>query len=495
MVLNNSLYIFTSESISARFSAAYRPYIITAVLILSVFTSGLLFADDPPHTRFSPVITPITPSLISGDHTAEGMLVTLPGGRIMHIFRLDPGFEGHHIGNTGRIMKRYTDDGGYSWSVPELVYDSEYDDRNVHGGIIDSTRIVMFFRRYNVPNDSTVDLNYMYSDDGGNSWSNRFVYSSQGITTGTHKINYVPTRGYMNQFCKTYYSELRFSDDGINWDSIGHRWDYVVSHQYAIAEGCFSYVGDGRIIGLFRNNCYSMGCNYYQVSSDDYGFTWTEPMPTNIADSFFCPSPLIFYDSKNEDIWVVAPDRRGYNYGYTHDESKIWVYRNNPLEVLNNPTDYTLFEAFNRPQPSFYRLYGYPISTQKADGNYLVIFTESSYKSNMKEEAHFYQFEIRYEESVEVPENSISGVSVGCYPNPFSQTTNIEFDIENNSDPVYNLTVCDINGRIIHNETIAVSQPGKYKTTIDFSNQDAGLYTYRLLSVSCDQRGKMICSK
>ncbi|MFH2096923.1 MAG: T9SS type A sorting domain-containing protein [Bacteroidota bacterium] len=466
------------------------------LIFFAMFSVVRLYADDPlKKKRYTPVVTPVVGSLVSGDHTAEGMLITLRSGRIMHIFRLDPGYEGHHIGNTGRIVKRYTDDGGMTWSLNETIFDSEFDDRNIHGGMIDSTRIVVFFRRYNAVNDSTIDLNYMYSDDDGVTWSNRITYNSEGLSSGNHKIVYVPNRGYMNIIGKSFYSEIRFSDDGIDWDSIAYRWDYLITHNYAIAEGCFSYVGDGRIIGLFRNNCYALGCNYMQVSSDDYGFSWTEPMPTNIADSFFCPSPLIFYDEKNEDVWVVAPDRRGYNYGYQHDESKLWIYRNNPLEIFNNPGEYDLFESFNRPIPTFYRLYGYPIATRKLDGNYLVVFTESAYKSNMKEEAHFFQFEIRYEASVDVPESTEENVTLNCYPNPFSESTTIEFTSNNDINEIYKLIVSDINGRIIYNTDIEVNGPGKYEYLIDFSSHDAGIYTYRLVSQSCDIRGKMICSK
>ena len=70
-------------------------------------------------------ITPVVSSLISADNVSAGFMVTLKSGRIIHFFRLDPGSTGNHTGNNGRISKRFTDDGGTNWSVPETVFDDE----------------------------------------------------------------------------------------------------------------------------------------------------------------------------------------------------------------------------------------------------------------------------------------------------------------------------------------------------------------------------------
>src|SRR5699024_11377909 len=82
-------------------------------------------------------------SHITDNHTEECFLETNKNGSIIHVFRLDP--SGDHIGNNGYIAKRISEDNGKTWSQPQKVYDSnEYDDRNVHGGITKSGRIVCF---------------------------------------------------------------------------------------------------------------------------------------------------------------------------------------------------------------------------------------------------------------------------------------------------------------------------------------------------------------
>jgi len=69
------------------------------------------------------------------------------------------------------------------------------------------------------------------------------------------------------------------------------------------------------------------GKNYLQVSSSDYGKSWTEPQHTNIANGYYCPNPLIFYDVAHDNIIAIATDRRDHNpMGYF--KGQIWVYSN-----------------------------------------------------------------------------------------------------------------------------------------------------------------------
>jgi hypothetical protein len=346
----------------------------------------------------SVVISPTQPSLVSEDHTSEGFLVTLSSGTIVHIFRLDPGFWGHHIGNNGRIVKRHSIDGGTTWSSPSLVYDSQYDDRNIHGGLVGNDRIVLFFRRYDAATGMKVDFNIMYSDDAGNTFSEPQPIPTFGHASCNQHLTFIPSRGFLNAIYSTYYVELRFSQNGTDWDSIAHVWNYTQNQLFALTEVSFAYLGHGNIIGLFRNETGSFGSTYYQVSSSNYGETWSEPSLTQLGENFFCTAPLNFFDPFHGDLWTLACDRRGQcGPQYNHAQSRIYLYRNHPDEVQNNPLGYTLFDTIGRPNPSIYRLYGYPIMTRKQNGNYLIIFTESNRKTNFLENADFYQFEIQYQ--------------------------------------------------------------------------------------------------
>ena len=92
-------------------------------------------------------VTQSTNSLVGIDHTFTGFTKKLPSGRLIHFFRLDPGDQGNHVGNNGAIAKRFSDDDGATWSMPEIIYKDMYDDRIASGGILDNGEIVIFFGR------------------------------------------------------------------------------------------------------------------------------------------------------------------------------------------------------------------------------------------------------------------------------------------------------------------------------------------------------------
>lgn len=366
---------------------------IFILLILVVFIKTNYGQNPSYHV----VVTDIKPSLVSNDHTSEGFMVTLNSGRIVHFFRFDAGYNGHHIGNAGKIVKRYTDDGGLTWSPMKVVFEDNYDDRNINGGLVGNDRIVLTFRRFDAVSLQQIDLNLIFSDDGGETWSNRQIINSIGVCSDTHRLINVPGKGYLNVFSNNNYIEIRFSNNGITWNDIAYVWDYRATQQYKLNESCFAYSKDGKIFGLMRNETYSVGGNYYQVVSGDSGKTWTSPVSTNMANGYFSPSPCILYDNIHDDLIAIATDRRGGNVlNQDNLNSQIWIYSNKVEDVFSDPLNWKLLKAFKRPQPSAYRLYGYATYAKKKDGNYLVVFSEASLKLNNKENADFYQFEIKY---------------------------------------------------------------------------------------------------
>lgn len=394
------------------------------IIIFSALFSSFLFGQNlSSHV----IISEVTPSLVGVDHTSEGFMVTLSSGRIIHFFRLDLGFNGHHIGNTGKIVKRYTDDGGLSWSDTQVVYEDSFDDRNINGGLVGNDRIVLTFRRYDAVALQHIDFNLIFSDDGGETWSPKQIINTVGVCSDTHTLINVPGKGYLNVFSNNNYIEIKFSNDGVDWSNTGYIWDYRASQQYKINESSFAYTKDGKIIGLMRNETYDVGGNYYQVASGDTGTTWTNPISTNMANGYFCPSPCIFYDEKHDDLWAIATDRRGGN-GLSSDNinSQIWIYSNKVDDIFSNPTNWSLKKKMNRPQPSTYRLYGYATYTKKSDGNYLVVFSEASRKANSKEDADFYQFEIKYIETIAPITNNLTA----CYNDSDIELTALGYDIK-----------------------------------------------------------------
>jgi hypothetical protein len=345
-------------------------------------------------------ISDISESLISEDHTSEGFIVMLENGDIVNFYRMDPGYNGDHVGNNARIMKRISSDNGQTWQTPLLVYnDPAFDDRNIQGGLIGKDSIVLFFRKFNAPNWQQIGLFFIHSFDGGVSWTEPTQLSTHltNCAFGTSKIIHIPDRGFILPVYRDYYVELRLSTDGFNWDSVIWIWDYRTTWQYRISEASFAYTGNGHIVGIMRNDRVGLGQNYFMVYSSDYGYTWTNPQNTNLAYPYTCPAPLMFYDEDHDDIWTIVTDRRSNISGLTADVESIWIYRNKIDEIANNPQGFNLVKTLDRPLPSNFRMYGYPAQQKLNTNEYLIVFTESFLKENGKEACVKYQFNLKYD--------------------------------------------------------------------------------------------------
>ena len=469
------------------------------VFIGSILICIELFAFGYSSGQLSFVVQPIVPSLVSNDHTSEGFLVTLSNGNIIHFFRLDPGSTGDHTGNGGCLAKRMTTDGGISWTSPDTVFNDQYDDRNINGGILTSGRIVLTFRRYDAPNAQHIDYNLIYSDDGGNTWSPRQVLQYYGHSSDCQKfLPYVPGNGYLNLVINKDFVETIFSNNGINWSNPGFTWDYTSNHQFVIDETCITYTKNGILIGLMRNDTDITGANYYQVYSTDYGNNWSQPVHTNMANGFFCPSPLIFYDSITDYVWAIATDRRrnpNQNLN-TPINSKIYVYRNKVDSIYNAPTRWILVDSLMRPYPNRYRFYGYPCVTRKANGNFLIVFTESYHA--VHERALLYQFEILSQAPVTSLENIDKGGNFFSqnFPNPARNSTSIIFFVqENYKNKNVEIDFFDASGKLYDKFITCKFCKGMNIKEIDLTDFKSGTYFFCFKDGILNNRKKMLVLK
>ena len=351
------------------------------------------FQFEYAQSQFDFTISPVTPSLIGNDHMFLGFLTKLKTGKIIHIFRLDTGLLSSHVGNTGCIAERFSDDDGLTWSNPQVIYNDSCDDRVSSGGLLDNGDIVVFFGRANATGAWTatyLDYNLISSSDNGKTWSKRVTLSHvTGLQSAIFKIP--SKKGYFSASYNHNYADLRYSSDGYNWDSVYSKWDYTNSQLYDLHEPTVSYIGDGKLIALFRQENKTL----YQSVSSDFGLTWTEPSITSIANNKYCVALLNFYDDAIGKLITITTDRRGFNYGTSNKNSGIWIYCDNPETVFNNPLAYVdpLFK--NRVLISSFRFLGYPVSTKLNDSTYLVIYSENKRKSDTLENANFYQFQIK----------------------------------------------------------------------------------------------------
>ncbi len=337
-------------------------------------------------------ISEIKGSLISNDHTAEGILVTHSDGSVEHFFRLDPGLNGNHTGDGGKIVRRKSFDNGLTWTRPVLLYDSKYDDRNIRGGMTESSNILIFFRQYRAITRRSIRKNFLQSNDGGVTWPDRINLDSMNLCNSCFISDYfikIKDNFYMlSQTIKGYIELHYFSviNNKIVWSDNKYVFDY--RGKMNIDEPRFANIGNGKIIGLFRDDD---GTNYYQSVSTDYGNSWSVPQKTNLCNNLFSPNPEIIYDEKHNLVIAIGTDR-----GEPYSANSVWIYANRPDELFDNPTGYTLIKKIVRPMPSDFRFYGYPTSTRLNNGDYLIVFTECYLKKNNKENADFYQFTISF---------------------------------------------------------------------------------------------------
>ena len=341
--------------------------------------------------------TPVIDSLVSADHTSEACLITKENGNIIHFYRYAAGESGRHTGNTGRIYRREFDVATETWGVPAEFYNSDFDDRNVNGGKLANGRIVLFIWIHDYPAPAIKTGVTFYSDDDGDTWSDPVdVVSSLTDPVAYGNIIVVPTKGYMKGFfdeATSYRLSVQFSTDGATWGDEVIVGDYTVGHEYNLSEPSYSYIGGGKIICICRDQNYTTyGSNYYQITSDDYGATWSTPTRTNIGAPYFTPAPTTFLHG--DKLIVLGADRRTYytTAKYNINDEGLFIYWAYAEDAFSTPTGYRKDTHIDRPiVDSTLTFYGYQNYAHVTDTRYLVVFTDRD-EDATNEDANFYQF-------------------------------------------------------------------------------------------------------
>jgi hypothetical protein len=340
--------------------------------------------------EYSFCVTPFKPLLFSDDHTSEGFLAPLSDGRILLLFRLDPGIDGNHVGNDGYIAKIPYDPETDQWGEVQTVYNShQYDDRNIHGGVTKEGRIVLFFRSFD--GEETRGRYVIYSDDDGETWSD--LQNAQW-TWGTGQMFYNEDIGKYAMLGRQRY--ITFSKDGILWEDpklITNAKDYKLS------ELAGAWCGDNRIIALQRDDAREYGYPLRQLESYDNGETWTDPVQTNIPPHMhWGAAPQLYYDQARDLLIAMNSDR----YSRPDKQNSLFIYTARPEEVMGNPKGWRLQFELLRPwaalnfagdRPLNFNLYGYPTIAPVNEQEYLIVFTERAWMHGT-EQADLYYFRL-----------------------------------------------------------------------------------------------------
>jgi len=376
-------------------------------LLLSLSCSNNRGTDKTGNTgdkEFSTCVTPFKPLLFNDDHNSEGFLAPLQNGKILLIFRIDPGIKGDHVGTDGYIAKITYDPEIDRWGKVETVYNSrQYDDRNIHGGVTKDGRIVVFFRKCD-GSGVTQGRYYIYSDDMGDTWtepqiSRIWTYPIDNNLPGvwsTGQMFYNPNiNKYIMLGCRRY---ITYSKNGSMWD----EYNLVTnSRDFKLSEVAGAWCGDNRMIALVRDDVREYAHPLVQIVSYDNGLTWTEPKQSNIPpNQHWGAAPQLIYDQDRNLLIALTSDR----YSRPNEQNSLFIYTARPDDVIDNPKGWKLQHELHRPfaeagfeedRPLNLNLYGYPTIAPINNQEYLVVFTERS-RMHGTEQADLYYFRLSF---------------------------------------------------------------------------------------------------
>jgi hypothetical protein len=290
------------------------------ILTLLLLDTAAAFSDRIADKEKSFRVTGFGEVLFNDDHNSEGFLAPLSNGNILHIFRLDPGIEGNHVGANGYIAQITYFPEEDRWGDLKPVYNShKYDDRNIHGGVTRDGRIVVFFRHLYQGNGEryTEGRYFIYSDDDGTTWSSPMkstTWSDPDMPDkrfgvwGTGQMFYNEDSGrYSMLGYGRHVTYITYSYDGKSWEEIN---PVRVDPDAALTEIAGAWTGNNTLIALIRDDARAHGHPLLQTVSRDNGATWTEPEKTNIPyDMHWGCAPQLIYDQKRDLLIGVTSDR------------------------------------------------------------------------------------------------------------------------------------------------------------------------------------------
>ena len=264
-----------------------------------------------------------------------------------------------HIGRAGRMETVRSLDGGQTWTPPNLIADSEDDDRNPAFGVSgQGTLVLLYHRQHNYDADGNYQGGVRISDrkpvalmatrsfDSGLTWEDPYHLSIEALPTGSPYGKIVSLsdgsliapiynsqawadRNSGQQFDSSYAA--RSQDDGRTWGEVT-----LIAHH--MNETGLVALPDGNLLAVMRDD---EGQSLHSARSQDGGLTWTPP--AQITQSRQHPADLVLlssgdllltYGNRNPPYRVegrVSRDRgetwldirltfSGHLYGYTTEQ-------------------------------------------------------------------------------------------------------------------------------------------------------------------------------
>lgn len=224
----------------------------------------------------------------SSEHAAFPGAVRLRSGEILVAFR-----EGSsHAGPDGRILICRSSDGGKTWSKPDTVLDTPYDDRDP--SLVETAGGAVLLNFFATPYDAEGNplaehaVYVARSIDGGQTWSEplrvnapgfRWLACSDNILLLPTGRLLLPAYGIMEGDTATTAVVLVSDNFGLSWDQariVARDSTGRVSYN----EPALVFLPDKRILCVLRT---ARADHWMAVSySSDWGMNWTEPVFTDV---------------------------------------------------------------------------------------------------------------------------------------------------------------------------------------------------------------------
>lgn len=212
-------------------------------------------------------------------HFAFPDAARLASGDILVVYRAGR----RHVDRTGRILlsRCRTPEEGLVFDDPDLVCDTDLDDRDPSVVQLADGTVLLNFFRLDVKNRS-VRLAITASRDGGCTWATPRDIATPGFAAGLAVSDAVlelpggvllmaaygtPDQGRPGSFL------FRSIDGGDTWPEIV---PLAVHPTIVFEEPALSLLPDGRIVAMLRSENGGSG-SLYQTCSSDGGATWSEP--------------------------------------------------------------------------------------------------------------------------------------------------------------------------------------------------------------------------
>ncbi len=363
----------------------------TAKLLLAAIAFGLALASVTPASAAA--VWWVTPSLLSIDHVSEGVLLQPNPNRLIHVYRIDPGEAGDHVGNRGRIGVRTTDNGGATWVASATVDPSRWDDRNV-AGLVQGEDIQLLYRMWNAPQRTSFGL-YGISRIGGAGWGTPTLLRQPPVmgreAFSPSSVVKVPNVGWLGLFYSSANWSQRsvISTDGLTWDFAQSR-ALPVPASLRTTEGTLAYLGKGQVLAVFRQENHQ-AAKFYALLSRDGGRTWGVARSISFGRGWVS-APLLSVSADGRRVYLMSAERYGWPGSEANRSSFIRILQSTPSRLALSLGDWSAYGSVPRPWPGDMSLYGYPASGLRPDGRQLVVFTERARDGDGSERANFFQF-------------------------------------------------------------------------------------------------------